>query len=167
MSNIIKWNVTDTPLADSTVVGKIQPATLNFSKDFAKKEAKSDDMVLTNLTSPLDCVETVRFAYNKVSNIYANTGIDPNVYSSSRVGFSILAQVNATMTATTAEGKRTDLPLTAHLVLKGPASEHVDGAVMAQLLARLLGCVFEEGAATPDARLNSLIRGALLPKSLV
>lgn len=167
MAITTKWNVTDTPLAGGTVAGNLVPATLNFSSDFAKKEAKTGEIVLANLTSPLDCVETVRYAYAKVSNIYANTGIDPNVYASSRLGFSVLSQVNPTITVIDDKGVRTDLPLSAHIVLKGPASEYITGAVLTQLVSRLIGTLYEEGAATADARLNSLIRGALLPKSLV
>lgn len=166
MANTVKWNVIDTPLAGSTVVGKIQPTTLNFSKDFAKKGGKDGEAIITNLTSPLDCSETVRFAYSKVNNIYAQTGIDPNVYAASRLGFSVLSQLNTTLTSTTESGHRIDLPLTAHLVLRGPASEDITGTIIASMISRLIGTLFEEGAATPDARINSLIRGAVLPKAL-
>lgn len=166
MANTVKWNVIDTPLAGSTVVGKIQPATLNFSKDFAKKGGKDGEAIITNLTSPLDCSETIRFAYSKVNNIYAQTGIDPNVYAASRLGFSVLSQLNTTLTSTTESGHRVDLPLIAHLVLRGPASEDITGAIIANMIYRLVGTLFEEGAATPDARINSLIRGAVLPKAL-
>jgi hypothetical protein len=116
----------------------------------------------------LDRPETIRFAYQGIADVYKGTGIDPSVYASSRKGFSVLVQVNDTISVVDSDTKkRVDLPISAHLVFKGPQHEAVSGEVIRQLIARVIGALYEEGAATPDARINSLIRGAVLPKALV
>lgn len=160
------------PYKDTAISGGAEPAfkqtPLNFSADFAKLETKANQAIITNSTSPLDRPETIRYAFTTVANIYSKTGIDPSYYGPSRKGFSILAQVNDNLSVTDDVTKKTIvLPLSAHIVMKGACHEAINGEMMTILLKRLIGALCEQGAATPDARLNSLIRGALLPKVLV
>jgi hypothetical protein len=158
----------DTALAAGAKAGNLTPASLNYTQDFTKRETKANQAIISNLTSPLDRPETIRFAYQGIADVYKGTGIDPSVYASSRKGFSVLVQVNDTISVVDSDTKkRVDLPISAHLVFKGPQHEAVSGEVIRQLIARVIGALYEEGAATPDARINSLIRGAVLPKALV
>lgn len=160
------------PFKDTTITGGAEPAfkqtPLNFSADFSKLETKANQALITNSTCPLDRPETIRFAYTSIANVYSKTGIDPNYYGPSRKGFSVLAQVTDSVTLVDEVSKKAIyLPLSAHIVLKGACHEVVNGQLMAVLLKRLIGALCEQGDATPDARLNSLIRGAVLPKVLI
>lgn len=166
MATTVSWNYSDSGIYPA-IEKSLEIPSLNFTSDFVKKETKANEALLANLTSPLGRAETVRFAYQRIANIYNNTGIDPSVYAASKYGFSVLAQLNDILTVVDdTTGYRVDLPLSAHLVVKGPQNEAITGERLRTLVARLVALLYEQTADTPDSRLNSLIRGAVLPKAL-
>lgn len=159
------WNHTDT---STTTVGKLQPDTLNYTADFAKRAGDNTSITLVNVTGPADRCETVKYAYNRISNVYTGSSIDPSAFAQSKAGASVLVQVNEILSVTDTDTKvRTDLPLQAHVVVKVPLNEAVTTDVLDQLLLRLLGACYEQSGVTPGPRLASLIRGAVTPKALV
>lgn len=161
----ISWNYTDSSVEK---VGVLQPASVNYSLDFRKKETKANQAILLNLTSPLDRQETVRFATDRIANVYTGSGIPSSLYAPNRSGVSALVQVNDVLTSVDdTDGTRVDLPVSAHIVLRVPIHAAVTGEVLTTLVKRLIGFLYEQSATTPDARLNALIRGALLPTVLV
>jgi hypothetical protein len=165
MSVTLTWNFQDTPVG--TAVGSLQPKSLNFSVDFAKKETSDGSAVVTNLTSPTDRPETLKWASSRVANVYTGTGIEPSLRSQNKSGVSVVAQLRTVVTATeSSTSERIDYPLSAHLVVKVPNADVITGDVVNTLLLRLLGMLYEESGASPTTRLNALIRGALLPKAL-
>lgn len=108
---------------------------LSFTTDFAVTKDVADEVILTNRTSPIDQPETIRFGYQNVANVYANTGIDPSYMSVTRRGVSLVAQVNDILRVSCAptEGSCNmnvvDLPLSAHVVVKVPLSQYVTADV--------------------------------------
>ena len=165
MALTTSWCHTDTALATEPTV--LQPDSLNFSSDFSKKESKADNAVLVNTTSPLDRQETVKFSWSRIGNVYSGTGIDQSSYSPNKTGVSALMQLNTILSVTdSVTGKRTDLPISAHVVLKVPNHEVITSAILTQVATRLVSLMYEQSGTDAGTRLNSLVRGACLPKAL-
>lgn len=160
----INRGYTDTAI--SGVTGLTFPrAILNYSKDFRVKWNKEGkEVLLTNLTSPIDRPENIRLAYTDIANIYSNTGIEPSVASPTKRGVSILAQVTDVLSVvdTANADFRIDLPVSAHLVLKVPSSQYINAAEVQILLGRLLSSLFDSGSVT-NSRLEAILRGSLVP----
>lgn len=166
MSSTISWNRTDS--ASTPAVGKLQPDTLNYAADFAKRSGDNSSLVLVNVTGPADRTETIKYAYNRVANVYTGSQIDPSAFAQSKAGASVLVQVNDILSVTDdTTHVRTDLPLQAHLVVKVPLNEVITSEVLDKLLLRLLAATYEQNGVTPGPRLSALIRGAVTPKALV
>lgn len=170
MATTITWNHgTYTPAQDAAKLPTIQPDTIYWKAETAIKNRKSDQCVLVNKTSPLSAAETFRFAYKAVNNVFTGTGIDPVYMPSTKKGFNVLLQVNDIVTAIDDKGLRTDYPLSAHLVLKGPQAEFVTGDILLKLIQRLLGMTGTFAGETQPkfipTRLNELARGAVSPIS--
>lgn len=166
MSTTISWNRQDS--ASTPAVGKLQPDTINYANDFARRGGDNTSLTIVNVTGPADRSETIKYAYNRVSNVYTGSQIDPSAFAQSKAGASVLVQVNDIMSITDDTTKiRTDLPLQAHLVVKVPLHEAVTSQVLDQLLLRLLAATYEQNGVTPGPRLAALIRGAVTPKALV
>jgi len=140
---------------------------VNIDKDFRVKSNNGKEVVLTNVTSPIDRPENIRLAYTEVANIYSGTGIEPSVAAPSKKGVSVLAQVTDVLSvADSADADyRIDLPLSAHLVIKVPASEYVTSAQVQTLIGRLLSGLFDTGS-TSGTRLEAILRGSLVPSEL-
>jgi len=132
--------------------------------DFAPRKVEANEVELTNMTSPVDQPETVRFAISNVGNIYANTGIDPAYYGASKKGFSVLVQLNDTMRVTDTEKPEfvQDFPISAHIVIKGASSSYLSSDNVYAVAKRLVSCLTP--GSDSSARLNELIRGALMPQ---
>jgi hypothetical protein len=78
-----------------------------------------------------------------------------------------LAQVTDVLTVSesTDADYRVDLPLSAHLVIKVPASEYVTSAQVQAVVGRLLSSLFDTGVST-TSRLEAILRGSLVPSEL-
>lgn len=164
MSLSTVWNFTDSSV---TAPGNLTPAALNFTADFAKKEASTNSAALVNTTSPLDRQETVKFSWSPVNNVYSGSGIDASAYSQNKTGVSVLAQVNTVLSVTdSVTNKRVDLPLSAHVVMKVPNHEAITADILQVLANRVVGLLYEQSGSAAGPRLNNLVRGAVLPKAL-
>lgn len=167
MTKEIKPGYTDTPV-DGVAALTFPRAVLNIKQDFrVKSNNNGKEVVLTNITSPIDRPENIRLAYSEVANIYNGTGIEPSVASPTKKGVSVLTQVTDTITVTdTADADfRIDLPLSAHLVIKAPASEYITSEQVQAVIGRLLSCLFDTGV-TSTSRLEAILRGSLEPTEL-
>jgi len=167
MTKQISNGYTDTPI--SGVSSLTSPrAVLNIAKDFRiKSNNNGKEVVLTNITSPVDRPENIRLAYTEVANIYGGTSVDPSVSAPTKRGVSILAQVTDVMSVQDDANSdfRIDLPLSAHLVIKVPASEYVTAETVQTLVGRLLSSLFDSGK-TDLTRLDAILRGSLVPSEL-
>lgn len=160
----IKSGYTDTAV-DGVSSLTFPRAVLNVGTDFrVKSNNNGKEVILTNITSPIDRPENIRLAYSDIANIYNGTGIEPSVSSPTKKGVSVLAQVTdvLSVTDTTDADFRIDLPLSAHLVLKVPSSEYITSAQVQALIGRLLSSLFDTGS-TSGARLEAILRGSLVP----
>lgn len=166
MTKKISWGHTDTPVSGVDSAALARPV-LNLGSDYRVKTEKPGEVVITNLTTPLDRPETFRFATSDIRDIYTSTDIDPSVYAPSKRGVSLLAQITETISVTddTDADYRVDLPLSAHLVIKVPASEFINAEVVEDLIARLISSLYETGK-TDATRLDAMLRGSLTPKEL-
>lgn len=167
MTKEIKNGYTDTPISGVTSLAFAR-GLLNIAKDYrVKSNNNGKELILTNLTSPLDRPENIRLAYSEIANVYAGTGIEPSVASPTKKGVSLLAQITdvLSVTDTTDADFRIDYPMSAHLVLKVPSAEYVTADVVLALIGRLLSVLHDTGSITP-ARLNALMRGSLVPSEL-
>jgi hypothetical protein len=164
MAYTTNWGFT--PASDITA-RKIQPANLAFGTDFAKTSYKPGEAILSNLTSPLDRVETYRFATSQVANVYTGTKLDPSSQSQNKRGTAVLLQIRSDLGVTdTDTNSKIILPFEAHLVMRIPQHEAVNVTLVKEFLNRLYGGLYEDSDTLMTARLTALLHGSVLPQSL-
>jgi len=163
----ITQGYTDTPI-DGVTELVFPRGLLNIKEDFrVKSNTSGKEVVLTNLTSPIDRPELIRVAYTEVANIYNGTGIEPSVAAPTKRGVSVLAQVTdiISVTDSTDVDFRIDLPMSGHLVLKVPMSEYITATQVQTLVGRLVSSLYDTGVLT-TSRLEAILRGSLVPSEV-
>lgn len=162
----ISKGYTDTPISGVTLLN-LKRGLVNFGADFRVLTDSPAEVTLTNLTSPLDRPEKYRFAHTIVKDIYKGSDVHPKVQAPSSKGVNVLCQLTNTVSELhdTAPDVRTDLPISAHLVLKFPASPAITAEMLEEHVGRLVSGLFETGS-TNLTRLKSLMRGSLLPSDI-
>lgn len=143
-------------------------AVLNIEQNFrVKSNQPGAEVVLTNITSPVDRPEKIRIAYSDIANVYSGTTIEPSLTAPTKRGVSVLAQVTETLSITDDADPdyRIDLPVSYHMVIKVPASEHITASDIQTGLGRLLSSLFDTGVST-TSRLEAILRGSLVPTEL-
>lgn len=140
---------------------------VNFGADFRVKSNTANEVVLTNLSSPVDRPERFRISITDITNVYQGTDIDPSVFSPSKKGISLLVQLTEVISVTDTVDPtfRVDLPLQLHFVAKLPSSPHLTSAMIMVAIGRLVTAFFETGSLLP-LRLDGLVRGSLLPSDV-
>jgi hypothetical protein len=166
MTKVVSYGFTDTPISGVSALD-FPRGLVNYSKDFRLKANAPSEVILTNITSPIGKPENVRVAVSDIANVYSGTGIEPNVYSPSTKGISVLAQVTFVMTVTdsTDPDFKIDLPLSFHMVVKVPNSEYITADVVKAGVGRLLSSLFDTGS-LENSRLEAILRGSLLPQEV-
>jgi len=166
MATTTNVGYTDTAIAGNPTLNLLR-GPVNFGSDFRIKSNTGSELVLVNLTSPVDRPEKFRFSFGEIANIYSGTEVDPSVYAPSKKGVSVLCQLTETISVTDAADPsyRVDLPVSAHLVLKLPSNENLTSAMIQTLVARLVSGLYETGLTT-TSRISSLVRGSLTPAGL-
>lgn len=167
MAKTLSTNYTDTAISGATKITLTVP-TLNYGKDFRVKQDEPNEAIITNLTSPIDQPERLRWAHSDVADVYRNSGIDPTMYYASRRGTQILVQLTDVFKVTDSADASYEalLPVSCHLVIKVPNNDLITDEVALAEVERLLGGLFETTGTTPENRLKSILRGALLPSEL-
>lgn len=164
------FNVSYGFTASTTTVNLPRPA-LNYADDFTVKTDSSNskrtsECVLTNITSPLDQPEILRYSIEDINDIYSGTTINPSFMSQSKKGFSLLVQLNEVVRVTDSANPSftLDLPVSVHAVIKAPKNRFITAAMLQSLHCRLLGAFFttEDTTNSPDM-LARMIRGSLNP----
>ena len=164
MSKVKSTGYTDTPIEGVPTL-TFPRGLVNIGKDFrVKSNVAGKEIVLTNITSPIDRPEKIRIAYSEMANVYVGSGIEASVLAPTKKGVSLLAQVTdiITVTDSTDPDYRIDLPVSCHLVVKVPASEHIGAADVETCIGRLLSSLFDTGVTT-TTRLEAILRGSLVP----
>lgn len=156
----------DTPIAGNPTP-KLDLAPVNFPVDFAVVSDVPGELSVTNTTCPTDRTEKFRFACSDVKDVYKGAGIDPNLYTASRYGTSVLVQLTDIYSVVDSVDPKYQaaLPLSGHIVLKMPNNQLLTGEMIQAFLGRLCDGMFNTGVAD-SARLKSLLRGSLKPKGM-
>jgi hypothetical protein len=140
---------------------------LKYTTDFKVSTDVPGELIMTNVTSPLDRNETIRFAVSNVKDIYAGSGVDSSCMAASHQGISLVAQVadvwryadSAVPTAPVV-----DLPISAHLVIKAPKSSYLSADDYLAIAQRAFALLFATGSVT-STRLMQMLKGALDPNA--
>lgn len=138
--------------------------SLSWATDFKTKTDDPNEVIITNVTCPLDRPETVRFGYTEINDVYKNTSIDSSVYAPTKRGIQLLAQINDvySVTDTVDATYRVDLPVQAHIVIKVPANENITADVVNALIARSVSTFYATSTVTSE-KIAAMIRGSLRP----
>lgn len=162
MSKSVTLNFTDTT---GGTAPSITMAAKNYGADFAVKGNITDQVDVTNLTSPTDAPNTERYSLNPIKDIYKGTSVTEMYKSPNKGGFSLLSQCNIIATITDSEDStyRVDLPISAHVVLKAPYDANITTTHLTTAIVRALGGLYETDG---SSRLASAVRGALTPAGL-
>lgn len=162
MSKSVSLNYTDTA---GGVAPTITGVAKNYGADFAKKVDSAGTADITNITSPSDAPNTERYSVSVVKDIYKGTPVTESYKSANKAGFSLLSQCNLVATVTDSEDStyRVDVPISAHIVVKGPNDSNITTSHLTTCLMRALGGLYETDG---TIRLASLVRGSLLPTDL-
>jgi len=166
MAKVLNLNHTDSAVSGNPTL-TLPLAVLNYGTDFRIRSDEPEEVIITNLTSPIDKPEKFRFGMSEVKDIYKNSGIDVNLITPSRRGVSVLSQLTSTYSITDAADPSYEkvLPIGGHIVLKVPANELITATVIQAFVGRLVAGLFETGAVDPT-RINGMIRGSLMPTDL-
>lgn len=166
MAKVITKNYTDTAVSGVTSL-TFPRAILNFGADFRVKQNQPNEVILTNITSPVDRPETIRVGWTNIANVYTGTGIEPSYVAPTKRGVSVLVQVTDIITVTDSVDAdyRVDLPVSYHVVIKIPANENLTTTLIQEGLGRMVSGLFATGSTTLT-RLESLIRGSLVPTDI-
>lgn len=166
MAKSVSVNYTDTPISGVSSL-TLDRGLVNFGADFKVKSDEPDEVVVTNLTSPVSFPEKFRFGASEVADVYKGAGIEPSLYAPSRRGVSILGQVTEVWTVTDSvdASYQVALPVSAHLVIKVPQSDQITPAMVQALVGRLVSGLYETGSET-TTRIQAMLRGALKPSDV-
>lgn len=166
MSKTVNVGYTDTAISGVTELD-LARGLVNYGADFRKKSETPGELVITNITTPVDRPERFRISCSDVANIYSGSDVDPSAYAPSKKGVSVLCQLTEVLsvTDTVDAAFRIDLPLSAHIVLKLPSSEYLTPAMVETLLGRLISGLYDTGSET-TTRISALLRGSLAPSDI-
>lgn len=168
MAKVFNAGYTDTAFDPPVASLEFPRGVINFAEDFRiKATTNGREVVITNLTSPVDRPENIRIAYSEVSNVYAGTGVDPSLFAPTKRGVSLMLQITEVWSVTDDADAdyRIDLPVSAHVVIKYPSSEYITAARIEALIGRLLSGLYDGGVET-TTRLSAILRGSLTPSEL-
>lgn len=167
MSKSTSTGYTDTAIAGYTPQ-TLTMGAVNFGANFTvKSEIGGKELVITNLTCPVDRPEKFRYSFTDVANVYTGTGIEPSLAAPSKKGISLLVQLTEVLSVTesTDADFRIDLPVSYHLVVKVPSSEYITASVVQTGICRLLSGLYATGD-DATTRIDALLRGSLKPSDI-
>lgn len=166
MSKTVAVNYTDTAI-DGVSTLDLARGLVNYGADWKVKQDEPNEVILTNLTSPITYPERFRVGASEVVDVYKGSGIDAGLYAPTRRGISVLCQLTEVwkVTDSTDATYEVALPITGHIVLKVPSNENITPAMINTFMGRLVSGLFETGSET-TTRLASILRGSLKPADL-
>lgn len=135
---------------------------------YSVKERNNGQIVLINVTSPLDRVQTLRIQSREIPDVYKGAGISPTATSPNRSGRNVATVFSYVLKVEEANGLIRHLPMKASLSITIPN----DAAVTAAHIGTLLEGAFTSWSDPADwsgsdntfARALALCKGALEPK---
>lgn len=165
-TKVVTTGYTDTPIEGVTTLS-LTRGLVNFGADFKERSDEPNEVIITNLTSPLGQPETFRWSFSEISDVYKNTTIDPTLRYPTKKGVNVLCQLNDTWKITDSNDPTFEalIPVSAHLVLKVPSCEAVTAEQVIGLVGRLVSGLFDTGS-SESTRLKALLRGSLEPSDI-
>lgn len=162
MAKSVTLNVTDTAGGTAPTITGVAK---NYGVDYTVTAQPTGMVDLANQSSPTDALSTERFSLNRIADIYKGTSVTDGYKSPNKAGYSLLSQCNLVATVTDSEDAtyRVDVPLSAHVVIKGPYDSNITIAHLTTCLMRALGGLYETDG---TIRLAKLVRGGLTPTGL-
>lgn len=137
---------------------------INFAADFRIIEEGPGKVVYTDVTAPQDQPSTIRIAQQGISNVYANTSIDPSVFLPTKAGTATLVQVREVWRETDSVDLlfQHDFPVSAGLTLNLPNASQVTAAMVETLVKRLVAAaLYAQGVQTSGTGVAALLRGVV------
>lgn len=127
----------------------------------------SSECIMTNLSAPTDQPETFRWAYRPIKNIYSGSNIEPSLYSTSKAGVSILAELREVgkVTDSTDTGYRIDYPVRVRTVIEVPLDGTITDDQISDLVKRHLSLLYTDATSTAS-RISELRHYAMQPTQL-
>lgn len=166
MAKTINFGYTDTPISGVSSL-EFPRGLVNFGADFRVRSEKKDEMLLTNITSPIDRPEKFRIAWSLVDSVYNGSGISVANQAASLRGVNLLIQLTevATVTDSADPAYRVDVPISVHCVVRVPAVDQLTEEHIQTVLGRLISGFYETGSET-TSRIKALLRGSLEPSDI-
>lgn len=167
MAKVISKGYVDTPVSGVSAL-TLNRAVLNVEKDYrVKSSTPGKEIVLTNITCPVDRPEIIRVQYSDIGNIYSGSSIEPSVLAPTKHGARIYAGISDVVSVSDSvdPNYRIDLPLQCSLMIKAPSSEYITSALILEQIGRLLSSLFNTGV-SDTSRLEAILRGSLKPSGL-
>jgi len=159
-----------TSFASDTAVAGVSSLTmpvdvLNFGTDWRVIKDEPNEVIITNLTTPLDKPSIYRFTWRKVNDAYKQAGIatpaNPPTYTQVMIQYSEIKTEVDSVDATYEK----DMVFEAHTVIKVPNNTLVTAQVVLELLQRLSAGYYSTGV-VDSGRLQAILRGSLVPSEI-
>lgn len=164
MAKVINAGYTDTAIAENP---KLTRGKLNFGADFRTKKEAAGEMVLVNITSPLDRCEEIFYNVTSVKNIYDKTDIHPSVQAPSSRGVNLYTKLNDVYAITDSVDASflEHHPVGVSITVRTSSSEYITAEIIQTAVARAVSCLYDTGSES-TTRLNALLRGSIKPSDL-
>lgn len=152
---------------EAATTQSVEIPVISYGTDYAVTKNEQSNVYISNLTSPTDLPETLRFGSQNVQNIYNNTGIDPSFYATSKRGLSIVSELFevASVTDSVDPSFRIDYPIQTHVVLKVPVSQYITAENVLTVVLRNIAMLFSQSK-IDSSRISELMHGAMAPIDL-
>jgi hypothetical protein len=162
----ISAGYTDSPVTGFASLDLSLPA-LNYEEDFRLLHDEPGEVVMTNVTAPIDQPETIRFASRKVGNVYAASDIDPSAYLPTRQGVSTLVETRQVWeeTSTTDDSYRKLVPVRCGISITVPSYGALTAEMVEDLILRTVAALYDQADDT-SAGIASILRGVLAKAEL-
>lgn len=161
MTKSIANGRTDTAIAGNPAM-TVTAGKLNFAADFLVTSNVPGEVILTNRTSPLNQLETIRISQKGIKDIYSGSDIDPSARVSTKSGIGTLIELRGTFKETDSVDATYEvlLPYKVGLQFNWPTYSSCTADMALTEILRALGAVFETGTVT-SAGVNNILHGAL------
>jgi len=139
----------------------------NFGEDFRVLSDVPGELILTNITTPVDMPETIRIAQKRLANVYSASDIDASNYPSDKSGTTTLVESRFVVAIedSTEPLLRKFIPVKVGFTLITPNDGDVPNSAIRTLIERSIGNLFETHDAS-DGYLNSIRHGVLSKKDM-
>lgn len=144
-------------------------AAYDYPVVFRSLIEKPGEIILTNLSAPVDRPERLRVAHEVKKDVYKGTGVNPAYMPPSLEGINLLLQQTAIFSLVDSANPsfRIDLPVQGHFVLKMPANQYITSDIQKEIVGRALGQLWDPNAGeSGEWRFVTLMRGSLKPTGI-